>query len=605
MTLGAFLAAGISSTFAVLRATALLSLLIGPLPSWSILIVAFLFSVGAWVTGAVHRPVFQPFSPVLLTVPILMVLHSYISYRLGFGIDQDPAVFRAWYNADWFKHLGHTHSLSNFGLPARDIFGGGAQLNYYWLFYLLPASIGSIFGDINSSLIAVNLVIVFYFWLLVVAIMKALGLSDGKASIITLVGWAVFTMNGTAEWIRSGLDIWNLATTGDMKAGLLTWLNMIIPQHIFMAAGLLSFGLLWTDEKIQGNLLRWIAIAPIVAAGATSLLLGVSVVGIAGLSMLFIGRDSMRFRFIIAAVTGLAAVSVVMLLHVVDFSFGSASLASPIFSGAENDRPIWLGLVHGIYFQFYRLGLALPLGLWGLVHGFRNGVSHRPLLTFCLLMFATSSAVLLTSEAGLKSFRLIAEIRHRSFYPVCLALLIGMGILLRDLPSFGRSARSVVAAFVIMILLALPSNVFNLIWQGWSDKRWQVIVPSSDIRALHWLRANSEVQAVVLQFPEPNYLMGGGRDTWVPIFAGRTIYSSYRDTNWVKGSERVEIARRFYEGKLETPPFEVNWVYLSRTLHPATYDQLLVRLRSDVAWRERYCNEQACLFSRATRRAPI
>ena len=603
LSLAPFLAAGFASTFAVLNGTALLSVLTGYLPAWSALVIAAISCAVIWRQGRGSAFKLPSCSPVVVLVPLLMILHACLIYRVGFGIDQHPAIFRAYYNADWFKHLGHVHSLSNFGLPAKDIFGGGARLHYYWLFYILPAASASLHGDPSSALFFTNIVLIFFFWFMVVAYFQKLGLSDRAAAGVALCGWAIFTMDGFLQMPALLSDPWSHITSSFKSSGLLSALNSFIPQHLLMMAGLLSFGLLWSDARSRSIApLFWLALAPVIAAGATSILLGATVVATACLTILLTCSGSFVSRLALAGAVGTTSIGIVLVLQIVDLSFGVDSIASPAFGGDIDQRSPLEGILLGILIQFVLLGLALPLGIWGLAHGLRHATSERPLIMFSILMLGVAMLVLIGSQGFLDNLRMVGELRYRNAYPVCLALLAGLAVLIRDLESFGRSRRSVVALLGLMLLLAFPSNILNFLWQGWADKRWQVIVPDADMRTLGWLGEHSAVDALVLQFPEPIYLMDKGRDTWVPIFAGRTIFASYRDTDWSKGQSRVDLAQRFYEGKLTSVPPEIDWVYLSRTLHPATYDALRHRLSQGEAWRRAYCEMDACLFRKAVRK---
>jgi len=599
LSLGPFLAAGFAALFAVLTGTALLSELTGYLPAWATLVVASLGSVGTWLASRRQRMSLPTCPPILFLAPLLMVAHACLMYRVGFGVDQSPAVFRAWYNADWFKHLGHVHALINFGLPARDIFGGGATLHYYWLFYLLPAAGGSLYGDAGAMLFATNVTLIFFFWLLVTGFLKALGLSDGKAIAMTLFGWLVFTVDGALQMLRMEGDPWAYLTTSMMSSSLLSALNTFIPQHLLTVAGLLSFGLLWADRQARTGALRWLALAPVIAASATSTLLGATVVATGCLMILFIGEQNLARRFMLAVLVGTLAIGLVFVLQVVDLSLGHDSISSPAFEGATNEDTVIGGIGFGVLVQVVRLGLALPLGIWGLVHGLRRPGEERALVLFASLMLLVALGAMIASQGLIENLRLVGELRYRASYPTCLALLAGMSLLVRDLADFGTSRRSVLLLLALTALLAVPSNVFNLIWQGWGASPWQVVIPTEDMRAMRWLRTHSETKDMILQYPESIYLMGNGRDTWVPVFAGRMIPGSFRSTDWSEGEKAVKAAQRFYEEVSAPVPDGIDWIYLSRALHATTYDRLVARLKHDPAWQARYCEADVCLFARS------
>ncbi len=92
----------------------------------------------------------------------------------------------------------------------------------------------------------------------------------------------------------------------------------------------------------------------------------------------------------------------------------------------------------------------------------------------------------------------------------------------------------------------------------------------------------------------------GGRDTWVPIFAGRAVPGSYRSTRWAESEPIVAAMERFYAGDADADPgADIDWIYLSRTLHPDSYDRLADRLTTDADWSPGLVLPGASLFVRA------
>jgi hypothetical protein len=69
---------------------------------------------------------------VTLAAISLPLLHVGIETPQGYA-------FRAYFNADFFKHLGITAALSNSGIPPSNYYFEGTTLHYYWFFYVIPA----------------------------------------------------------------------------------------------------------------------------------------------------------------------------------------------------------------------------------------------------------------------------------------------------------------------------------------------------------------------------------------------------------------------------------------------------------------------------------
>jgi hypothetical protein len=597
--LGRMVAAGIGSLFFILLVSALLAQLVGGLPAWSVLAFGLAITLAVYGAGRGETIQLPSVRPVQFVFPAFCAAVAFAAYSVAFQTGDDPLVYRAWFNADWFKHLGYVNATANFGLPVSDIFAGRGTLHYYWLFYLLPGAGASLHGDAQGALISINVITVFIFWLLLQEVLKSCGVGDRAAAVLAFIGWSTNTMLGLGILVSSRFDVARLLDELSIDPGMLMEVNSYIPQHVLMLCGLLAFLILFlTPCAMRYRTL--LAIAPVVAAGATSTLLGVSVVAICCGAIFLLPRPTLASA-VKAGATGLLALALVLVLQVVNPGLDQSTLASPIFDSEQGLRPLSERLSSQAIRTLANLNLALPLGLIGILGGLwaKDRVRFR-MATVAGVIFGVGFAAMFAAVLFLDDVRLAGEIALRNKYLMAIGLLMGITLLVASLERGTRAARVIGLALVTLVFLSLPTVVLNFLWLGWSGPDSQLHIPADDMAAMTYLREQTPVDAVVLQYPEPVFFLMEGRDSWVPIFGGRTIAASYRSTTWAVSGPIVARIERFYEGDpvIEPEPGS-DWVYLSRALHPQSYDRLVERLQDDPEWIARLELADASLFARA------
>lgn len=605
-----YLAAGFCSQAAVILLTALVSLVVpGQLPVGYTVTAALFLTIAAFV----WRPrdagrVLPAFDPWAFVVPVIATLVAGLITRAAISMENGDLLVRSWFNADGFKHLGHVHALAAFGLPARDIFGDGAPLAYYWFFHVIPALGAALHGDAAKALIASGLVQTFAFWMLVYGLVRAAGANGPWAALFTLIGWLSPSLDGLTALAFGHFDLITVATDVNTEAvgnGLLNGyplfrLSLYIPQHQFMLAGLLSWGMLEIAYPFsQAKAVRVLALAPIVSAGAISIPLSAACLVVYSVATI-LNRDEPLSRCLgrIAVVVALAF-CVPLLLGVVGMTPGDGGLDSPLAA----DHPLVSGAGE-------RLLLALPglvflywAGWLGLV-GLQAARRMRPLpeprrrvFNFAAGLVGVGIAALLLSTL-IDHQRLVQEFQLRVSLLPWLGLTIAAAWLLEEDKAGSQRLAAVSKPGAVLILaLGLATPILDTIWHGASTERWIVRVPADDLAVLDAIRRARPRDAVILQKPEPPYLLGG-RDTWAPIFAGRTIYASYRSTHWRDQKGDFDRAESFFEGQGPLPPGQYDYIYLSRALDPKTYDLLLERVAETPGWQRNVCLPNACLFER-------
>jgi hypothetical protein len=103
-----------------------------------ILAVLFLFSRRAEVRKSVGSWKHSDFCMLMIWLLAAVVVTAWPLMHVGAKIPDGDA-FRAYFNADYFKHLGITGTLSQTGIPPLNPYLSGHTLHYYWFFYVLPA----------------------------------------------------------------------------------------------------------------------------------------------------------------------------------------------------------------------------------------------------------------------------------------------------------------------------------------------------------------------------------------------------------------------------------------------------------------------------------
>ena len=374
-------------------------------------------------------------------------------------------------------------------------------------------------------------------------------------------------------------------------------LSLYIPQHQFMLAGLTSWAtlaILPRGTATRG--LRLLSVLPLICAGAVSTLFGIACLGTFAMTRLLDGRIPMLRRLAGIVAIGLLALVVPLGLGVVDLDGGSG-LDSPIFASAvpvASPFVRFLMVVPGIV-------LAFGVSLLGLV-GLQAGLVRRdlPEESRIALIFATALVAVglgVSFAATLLSPRMTLEIQLRATLLPYLGLTIGSVWLLTRKDGQHRLPGKLVAVGLPLLAVGLLTPVHDLVWHHWSGPRWTVRVPPDDMAVLSYLAEEVPVEAIVLQYPELPFV-SGGRDLWAPVLAGRMAYASDRSTQWGSQIGRFQQATDFFSGTGQTPEGSFDHIYLSRTLHPETYDSLMARMSNGADWTRGPCLPDACLWHR-------
>ncbi|MGB7418694.1 MAG: hypothetical protein WA918_05895 [Erythrobacter sp.] len=503
-----------------------------------------------------------------------------------------------WYNADWFKHLGHVSAIANYGVPAVDNFQAAQPLYYYWLSYILPAAGVEIGGNGWSALSAANAILVMLFSSVFYGVLRRSGLRAGFALVVGLLALIISAPTAPFYQLFFGIGLENiLAYPLAPRGPALLTLSQYIPQHLLALTALLGWYLL-KDERQLG----WLALAALSCAMALSVLLGAMALVTYGLYRLFTKK--------LAAVPELVAMVVlsglfVVLFQVVQLGDVNSAIESPLLTNERSSLSTTERVVQSLLMTIGDAGVPLLVTVVAFRLWKPGEVAPRQAKHFAMALVATAILAVAFAEVALTE-RLALEMRIRAVNLPGIANAIVCGLLFQSLWTKSFQARAVAAFAVFALLgLALPSAVFRTIWHGRMGDAYTVNIPLDDRRVLDTLRNATDRRAIVLQFPEPPVLApGGGADAWAAILGQRAVTASLRATNYPEALPRIESAKRFFAAEIEPIAQDIDLVYLSRALHPDTFDILVARMQSDERFVSLVCYEDACLFERRESRTP-
>jgi hypothetical protein len=511
----------------------------GPLPftaAWAFVLagsIALTQAAGSDArTGCIEAPTWtssdlRALFLVLLLVPALMG----ITYRnLGRADAEGNKYYRAYFTADFLWHTALASELGKYSVPPRNPYLAPRAMNYYWTYFLLPATVAreappslpqlrDVQLCLKANAILAGLLMMGALFLLVrcgvnaswpaavaVVVVVLAASAEGLYAIADVLRhgrpWTVLrdtNIDAISNWSFGGLRIDNIPRS--------LWYT---PQHTTsIALGLVAL----TIAALAGARARPAAIAgaglslglattmnPLLGA-LCSLIYGICIIvdGIGGPGgIVLIARHAIAALFVVGAV-GWAAVSHVMdgAGSVVDVGFSGYARSHPIITLILSLGPVLLPAIPGILRPAGETTRrAIVIGLSGILIG------------LFLLYFVR------ISEASWVGFR-AGQI-----------LLVSIPVLLaRTFELLTPSLRAGLA--VLILLIGLPTTLvdtFNAqdIWNRRPGPgfRWTIWTTPDQEQAFGWIRNNTPLDAIVQMEPVVR-----GREHWtlIPSFAGRRM----------------------------------------------------------------------------------
>lgn len=569
------------------------------LPAWTLLPVSLLLAgTATWVSRGKSWPAIQFEWPAIIP-PAAAALYAAYCYSLAFTELPDGALrVHAWYNADWFKHLGHAHALTNYGIPAKDIFAGGMPLHYYWLIYILPGAGAAIGGDVWTAMFVANLFFVSLLFLAFYGVIRAIGLAPAPAALTVLIATvAIGPMGSWLVLLRVGVEGMLAGRIGPDSSPFAT-LVYFVPQHAFAVSLLFSWAITIIDEAATSRAAaRLIAVAGLATLLTISTLFGAVLLSIYGLTELH--RRKWKAAPELAAVAAIAGL-LVLLLSVVKFGDAQSALQSPALADSSTELSSLGRAILTLAFIVFMNGLPLFLAAYLAAKWKPRSERERTSRDLAILIAVVTVLVGFVMEFVLGT-RLALEIRIRIVnLPTISIAIIGGYFFSRCWQLGGRSRLAAIVVPVVLVALAIPGLWLTTTWISLQQDRNATVLSRDDRQALAALQRRSALRDVVWQYPEKPYLSDlQGRDSWSVVFAGRTNVATERATDYAAAYPDIERAYRYFAGEDVPVPPSVDWIYLSRALHPKSYDALAARLeRQGSGWVKRDCYPDACIFER-------
>ena len=488
-------------------------------------------------------------------------------------------LFRSFFNADYFKHMGIAGSFSSGVLPPIDPFGAGTRLHYYWFQHLLPGTALAIGGFRDSPLgvsLAIGLAQTLGLATLVFGLARQAGASAIGTMLAVLIGVASPSLDVLALFGTNIADaglLWDinqelLAATSligahsDVAGSSLFRLNLYVPVH---QLALLVF-LAWLTLRAFGSLPAPLTTPLIVALCCISTLLGGLLVATICLhTVVTHGRNALYCERVLLTAC-LISLGLPFLLGIVDLGTSHARLlvAAEALNPTAWQRaawflPQWLATFGPMFLLLFWRGCTRP--------------SEVRQMAWTLVIVATVFAFLA------EVLPISAHLRIDSQLKASFAAWVGV-VVLMAMPLSAIRAPQVQVLAAVGGLLAAVSLSHELLWHtGLTAARSTlsadtVLIPSDDALAIAWIRQQIPAGAVLQDWPEPDFLKGG-RDTWIPVLGNHPVRYGYRGTRTTETD--ISFARTLFDPDvsaqtiIDASRHEIDYLYLSRSKGGTTY----------------------------------
>jgi hypothetical protein len=480
---------------------------------------------------AIHMPEWTPrdSAALLLVLVLVQALMGPPYANLGRADAEGNRYYRAYFTADFLWHSALAFEVGNFSLPPRNPYMTPRAMNYYWTYFLLPATTAELlppspagFVDLQryrkANAILSGLLMMGALFLVVRSAVP----SAGPAVLAV----ALAVLAASAEGLYAIIDLLRrgapLTALSDMNVDAVTawFFNGMRVDNV-------PRSLWYTPQHTTAVALGLVGWFVAIAGGSAA-------------SMSAIAGDGLAL--------GLATTMNPLLGGCFSLVYGAAVAADALGSGRFLERvpkhaiaavPVLLAVLWGWTSKVMDgAGSAIQVGLF-------NIAAHHPVITLALSL----GPILVPALAGLR------RVPNAASRPVWIAgagivlglfllyfvrisesswvgfragqiLLVSIPILLaRTFASMGPRRAGVLAAVILVI--GLPTTIVDT-WNAQDignrregpGFRWTLWVTPDQQQAFAWIRANTPATAVVQMEP-----MVRGREHWtlIPSFAGRRM----------------------------------------------------------------------------------
>jgi len=506
--------------------------------------------------------------------------------------------YRPFFQADFFKHMGHTYAVTHGELPPVDLFSCRGSLHYYWLSYLVPATAVTISGGsatAQEAVLLVGLAQTVLLALLLFAAARALSGSPKAAAAATALGFLCLTLDGPLflikgarlllrnpgieiDWNPEWMDLSSALGLGHLDVNSLHRLCLYVQQHqlavVFFVAWIVLATLPKTERVWAITLAKALLVLPLFG---TSFLVGAVATTVVILTELSAARNSGNWSD--------AAAAIVCTLVSAFFFFGTGMAATQSLVGVPllDPNPNFLErLVSAASLPLsvaHNWGVLAVLGAWGAWLLIHDSSLTRRARTVVPLTILVTMGVFLVGKLLLNP-KLKLEVELKTSYVAGVGLVLGASVVLAHSRTLWRRHRRTLSICIVLAVLGLSTPVFDILWHCNISGSSATVVPEGDMEALDWIRRETPLHTIFQCYPYRHF---DDIDVWVPIFAGRRIIASPRGSNSDDALVQ-EIAGLFDQTSAEelwrrASSFGISYLYLHRTMGPATYERLTEELR--------------------------
>ena len=500
-----------------------------------ILALLFLFSRRAEVRKSVGSWKQSDFCMLLIWLLAALAVTAWPLLHVGAKIP-DGYAFRAYFNADYFKHLGITGTLSQTGIPPLNPYLSGHTLHYYWFFYVLPAFWNRLFTSYpaeymliqftfaGSLMFVASLFSVVRQWIdsqkvlgILLSIFLFAGSYEGLYAIyhlrsknLPLGGFTDLNIDALTRWL------WRTPQIDTMFRALL-----YAPQHLLVLTLMLMVLIYRKEERTLGS--RLFVMALIFSTLGFAAIIGAVFIAGSLLFLLIAFLKEPRARAKEFLYTGVLGADFLLLYFrfFEMFKLGGGEWSFALVATVWQTLPQYLLL---------NWGALLFFGIAGILFSIREFPVRFCLfyLLLCVLCMQFVQNRMGSSEVTLKLGYLCN---------VCL-LLLTAGFLARYQNRFG-----IILAIVLPLIVPASITLFMDLYnsQDVHNERFTTVIPQEDAEVYGWMRENLNPRSVVQYYSI-------GRDielvSPIPSFAHRIVYVGDKFHAKAFQVDDQEVARR-------------------------------------------------------------
>lgn len=432
--------------------------------------------------------------------------------------------YRAYFNADFFRNMAVSGSLSHTGVPPVNPYFSATTLHYYWFFHMIPACWERLFPSWRLDLILVQFSIFGMLAFVGSMFVTIRSFVSDRRTMLFVFPFLAFGGSYEGVYVLQQLHQkhvdWSHFTALNID-GILRWnwgapqidtlyrAMLYAPQHLIPLALVLMCLYLWKTREGTGWLRTAFLSLLIFATLGFSVFVGVVLILGAGLDFLFRFLRSPRqsgLDFAIFTVMGLLFLALyVPLFHMFEPA-GTGVRFGPDPAVVEH------------LFAYIILSWG-AIGLIGIAGVFRHssGLPMKPLMYFLTICLFLIFFVVLDLPGGSD-----VSLKMGHFSYVILLCFVA-GFLDRMLRSMRSSwVIALVAVFVIPASVTWLLDSYNC--RDITNDKFTTVIPYDDAKMLAWMNQNVPDNAVVQDFSRDYDEAMFGFVSPAPPFAQRPVY---------------------------------------------------------------------------------